>query len=104
MAPAWTGQRVELRAAVVLGRLPLGRDPASLFQLVQRGIERAIADLEDVTGHLLEALADRPAVKRLEREDFQNQEVQGALHQVRRLAHRMSSRLPRTHLYRVSSR
>src|SRR5688500_15273272 len=54
------GECVELRAAVVFRRLPLGLDPASLLELVQRGIERAVADVERVFGHLLQAVANGP--------------------------------------------
>ncbi len=63
-------QAVELGAAVILAWLPFGGDPALLLQLVEGRIERSVADLEDVAGNLLEALADRPAVQRLQCEDL----------------------------------
>ena len=46
----------------------IGGDPAILLQLVQRRVERSIADLQDVAGNLLEALQrmsnGKPSVKR----------------------------------------
>ena len=41
-------QRVEARAAVVLRRAPFGRDPALVFEPVDRGIERALLDPQQV--------------------------------------------------------
>ena len=58
-----------------------------LFELVERGVERALADLQDVARHLPDALRDRPAVHRLERDDLQDQQVQRALHEIGRFAH-----------------
>ena len=42
------GQRVELRAAVVLGVAPRRFDPALLLEPVQRRVERPLIDLEDI--------------------------------------------------------
>ena len=64
-------QRIELGAAVVRAGLPLGGNPAFLLELVQSGIEGTVADLENVCGNLLQALADGKAIERLERENFQ---------------------------------
>ena len=80
-------QRVELRAAIVLAELPLGCDPAFVFELVERRIQRAVADLEDIARDLAQALADGPAVLRLERQDLQNQQVKRALDEVGWSAH-----------------
>jgi type I restriction enzyme S subunit len=68
-------QRVELGTAVVLTGLPLGGNPSLLFQLVQGGIERSVAHLKDVAGNLLQALADCPAIERLQCQDLQQQQV-----------------------------
>src|SRR5687768_4198109 len=58
-----------LGEAVVLGRpvgfgggTPLCFYPALFFEPVERGIERALRDLKDVTGDLLDPMSDRPAV------------------------------------------
>src|SRR5262245_11121559 len=81
------GQVVELRAPPEVARLPLRGDPALLLELVQRGVERSVADLQRVIGDLPEALADRPAVHRLERQNLQDQEVERSLDEIWRLAH-----------------
>src|SRR6202041_383331 len=91
MFTAGTRERIELRAAIVLGDFPLGGNPAFLFELVQCGIERAVADLQNVAGDLLQAQADGEAVERLQREDFQQQQVESALHEIRGLAHALTS-------------
>lgn len=54
---------------------------------MQSRAERAVADLEDVAGNLPQALSDREAVQRPEREDFQQQEVLSALDEGRWFAH-----------------
>src|SRR6185436_18027793 len=90
--PARPRQRVVFRPSVVLADLPLGGDPAFLFELVQRRVERAVAHLQHVAGDLLEALADRPGVERLEREDLEDQEVEGALDEIGWFAHKLGYR------------
>src|SRR5437588_4234550 len=80
-------QRIEFGAPVVLAEFPFGGDPALLFELDHSGTERAVTDLKNVPGDLLQALADGQAVQRLEREDFQKQQVQRALDEVGWLAH-----------------
>src|SRR6266536_5064771 len=87
MLVAETSERVELRAASEVGFLPFGGDEALLFQLVQGRVEGAVADLQRFGGHLFQALADGPAVHRLEGEHLQQQEVEGALDEIGRLAH-----------------
>src|SRR5947209_2801144 len=99
MPAAGPRERVELRAAVVLARLPLRGDPPLLLQLVQRRIQRPVADLENVARDLFQALADRPPVQRFERDDFQDQQVQGALDEIGRFAHSQLPRLPRAGAY-----
>jgi hypothetical protein len=63
---------IELRPPVVFGPLPLRLDPALLLQLVKGRIERAVTDLEDVGGHLLQSQPDGPSVQRLQHENLQN--------------------------------
>ena len=62
-------------------------DPAFLFELVERGIQRSVAHLQHVLGNLLEALPNRPRVERFEREDLEDQKVERALQEVGRLTH-----------------
>src|SRR5215475_7503273 len=52
LLPSQARERVELGSPVVFGRFPLGRDPAFLLQFVQRRIEGAAADLENVSRNL----------------------------------------------------
>jgi hypothetical protein len=86
-----SGERIKLRAAVVLCLLPLGGDPAFLFELVQSRIEGSFADLQDVSGDGFEAEADGPAVQGLKSEYLKEKKVESALDQVRWLAHVLSS-------------
>jgi len=72
---------------VVLRLLPLGLDPALLLELEEGRVERPFAHLKDVARERPQAQADGPAVHRLERQDLQEQEVEGALDEVARLAH-----------------
>ena len=81
------GKTIEARAPVVLGRAPLGGDPALPLEALQRGIERALLDLQDVVGELADPLRDRPAVQRLERDRLQDQQIDGALNEIGGLPH-----------------
>ena len=80
--PAGPGQLVELRLPVGLGRPPLRLDPSFLFEAMERGIERALGNLQHVAGDLLDALRDRPAVHRSRGECAENEQVQRALQQI----------------------
>src|SRR2546427_6557752 len=80
-------QRIELGAAIILASFPFGGDPARLLELVQCGIKRSVADLQYFTRHLLQSLADCPAIQRLQRQDLQDQEIQSALDEITRSAH-----------------
>src|SRR5438445_13008252 len=46
-------QRIVFRPPSILGRFPLRRDPTLLFQLVQSRVQRSVANLQHVAGHLL---------------------------------------------------
>src|SRR5271154_1797168 len=88
MPAAKPGERIKLCAAIIFAGLPFGGDPTFLLELVQSGVERAIADLQDVAGDLFKAQADGPAVHGLQGENLQKQKIESALEQVRRFAHR----------------
>ena len=65
--------------------------------MLQAGVaaeQRDVRLLKHVRRQLFEALSNREAVKRLERENFQDEKVQRPLHEVGRFAHGRSSRLP----------
>src|ERR1700755_3531303 len=69
-------QRVELRVAARLVRLPLGGDPDLLLDAVERRVERAPLDVEHLARHLPYALYDAVAVERPERERLEYQHVE----------------------------
>ena len=62
-------------------------DPAFLFKFVQSRVERTIAHLQNTIGDMAEPATNGEAVQRLDREDFQQQEIQGSLDQIGRFAH-----------------
>src|SRR5215212_1344726 len=68
---------------------------------MQRRVERPLLHLQHLARDLLDPLRDRPAMRRLEREGLQDQEIEGALHEIGRSAH-----MPRlsTMYYRRSRR
>src|SRR5262245_63982515 len=76
---ARSGERIKLGAATEFARLPLGPDPALLLELVQRRVQRSIAHPQLVAGDLAQSLTDRPAVERFERQNLEEQQVEGAL-------------------------
>src|SRR5262245_31699083 len=84
-------ERVELGSPIVFGRFPLGRDPAFLLQFVQRRIEGAVADLENVSRNLRQALPDGPAMQRLKRQYLHKQQIQSPLDQLGWLAHSLTN-------------
>jgi hypothetical protein len=49
---------------------------------MERRIQGALADLQRRGGDLMEPLRDRPAMARLERERFENQEIECALRKI----------------------
>ena len=78
---AGRGQLVVLRALVGLADAPLGLQPAALLESVQRRIERAGLDLEQIVGLGADRLADAMAVLRPPLERSENQHVERALEQ-----------------------
>src|SRR5919106_2041759 len=76
------GEPVELGLAVVLGRAPFRGDQPLLFHSVQRGIERAFFDPEDVFGQLVDASGDAVAMVGPGAEAFEDEEVERALQKV----------------------
>jgi hypothetical protein len=76
------GEGVVLGATVLLGHAPLRLDPRLILEALQRRVERALLNQQNVVRQLADAARDRPAVQRLERERFENQEVERALDEV----------------------
>src|SRR4029453_695002 len=94
--PSRRREAVVAGAAIALRGAPLGADPALPLETRKRRVERALLDEQDLLRHLANALRDRPAVHRLESDRLQDQQVERALDQVGRLAHRTSPRLSTT--------
>jgi hypothetical protein len=78
---AGSGQLVVFGAAAIFASRPLGADPAILFELVKRGIERSLPYLENLAGHLTNALGDGPTMHGFEGDGFEDEQVEGALHE-----------------------
>ena len=79
------GDGVVARAAVVLRRAPFRADPAVEQQPLQRRIQRALADLQHIGGQQADAVGDAVAVLRAARQRPQDQQVERARQQIRRL-------------------
>nr|WP_237050905.1 hypothetical protein [Luteitalea pratensis] len=58
-----------------------------MFEPVERGIERALLDPQQVIGNLLDALRDCPAMQGFEGDRSHDQQVESALQDVRLVAH-----------------
>ena len=54
---------------------------------LMRFLARKVADLQDISRHLFQSLADRPAMHRFECENLQEKEIQGSLNCIFRFAH-----------------
>jgi hypothetical protein len=65
----------------------LSSDEAFVFQLVEGGVKRPVADLESLVGHLAEPLGDGPTGARLEIENLEDKEEEGSLDESGRAAH-----------------
>src|SRR5437762_5630012 len=87
LSPPQSCQRIIFRPPSILRRFTLGCDPALLLQLVQSRVQRSVAHLQHVAGYLFQTLTDSEAIHRLKSENFQQQHVQRALHEIRRFAH-----------------
>ena len=76
------GKFVILRAAIIFGSAPAGFDPAATLQAVQRGVQRALLDLQNVFGDLLNTFRNGPAMLRLESNRFEDEQIESALRQI----------------------
>ena len=82
LPPAGARQRVEARAAVVRGDVPLGLNQTLPLQPVERRIERALPELQHALGPLLNPLGDAPPVHRLELQRPEHEHVERALQEI----------------------
>jgi hypothetical protein len=87
LTAAEASEGIKFGAAIIFAGAPFGFDPAFLLEFVERGIEGAVADLQDFAGDLLEAEADGEAVEGFEGEDFQEQEIESTLDEIGRFGH-----------------
>ena len=83
---ARAGERVVLRAPVVLRRLPGGSQPSGFFQTVQCRKQGTGLDDERPVRELFDAARDAKAVELSGRERLQDEQVEGALQQCGRSA------------------
>lgn len=73
-------EAVELEFAVaVASGFPAGGDPAFSFHTMKRGVERAVLDLQDFFGGLLDVFGDLMAVGGTEKECAQDEHVESTL-------------------------
>src|SRR5687767_9128679 len=70
------GEPIVPCAAIVLGNAPVVRHPAAVLEPDERGIDRALTDVERVAGHLLDAKRDPPAMHGLEGERLEHEQVE----------------------------
>src|SRR5262249_6129124 len=84
---AGRGEVVVLGAAAQLRDLPLGLDPAPVLETMEGRIERALVDLQDVLGNLLDALGDGPAVLGILLQRAEDQQIERAGQQIGRSRH-----------------
>lgn len=90
LSAACRGQRIKLGLSAGFGFFPFGFDPGFLLQAVQGRVERALLDLQYIPRNLLNTLGDGPAMLGLERNGFENQEIQSSLNEVVRFSHAMT--------------
>ena len=67
------GQGVELGFSPGVGLLPFRRDPALLFESMERRIERALGDLQRIFADLFDPFCDGPAMLWLDGNGFKDE-------------------------------
>src|SRR6202041_2797764 len=83
---AFVRQSVVFVFPVAVGRrLPFGAHPSSLFQAMQRWIERTVLHLQKIVGGPLNVLADLMAMSRSIEKRSQDEHVKSALEKARAL-------------------
>src|ERR687891_1703351 len=92
LTAARRGKVVILGAAAQLRDLPLGLDPALVLETMEGRIERALVDLQDVSGNLLDPLGDGPAVQGILLQRAQDQQIERAGQQIGRSRHGVDRR------------
>ena len=69
-------------AITVWGWFPLGTNPASLLEPVERWIQRTVLHLEKIVSRFLNMLCDLMTMQRCQKQGLQNQHVERSLEKV----------------------
>src|SRR5207245_1424720 len=80
-------ETIVFRLALVFRLTPFARDPALVFQAIQRRIQRALLNLQAILRNLLDAQEDAVTMQRPEGNGLEDQHVQSALQKVELLVH-----------------
>jgi hypothetical protein len=75
-------QFVIARFAIVVGDAPFRLDQTLGFQSVERGIELALLNVQNIFRHLMNPIRNREAVPRIVLERFKDQHIQRAVNEV----------------------
>src|SRR5437016_5396039 len=75
LLPPGGSEAIVSRATIVVGKSPLRLDITVQEQTLEAGIQRALADLEDVVGDATETLGDAVAVQRPALERAKDEEI-----------------------------
>src|ERR1017187_2281296 len=73
------GEAVKFGVPAGIGCLPLGDQQTPVLQPMQRGVQRALLDRQDLAGDLSDSLGDGVAVNGSKVDHFQDQEIESAL-------------------------
>src|SRR5690349_1782071 len=79
LLPSASGELVELRLASELRHSPLGFDPPFALHAVERGIERALFDLNRIAGRLFQPACDGVPVSRARAQRLEHERVERAV-------------------------
>src|SRR6185312_1427617 len=79
LPPAGGSQLVVLGLAIVLGKPPVGADPAARLEAVERHVQRPILDLDRAVARLLDPAGDGIAMPRPPAQGLEDEGVEGAL-------------------------
>jgi hypothetical protein len=73
------GEPVIFGFSIVFRFTPFAGDPTLVFEAVERRVEGTLLDFETVFGNLLDAKKNTVAMKRAERNGFEDEHIEGAL-------------------------
>jgi hypothetical protein len=76
---AFCRKPVELGFAASVGCFPIGGEEFTVFEAVQRGVERTFRRLNDASGDLFQALRNCVAVDWTKGDDFEEKKIESAL-------------------------